>query len=46
MILYQRFTFDSASGKITSVTVEPEDRGLFDYVIHSRLRDSEITVPS
>ena len=46
MILYQRFAFDSATGMITSITVEPEDRGLFDYVIHSRLRDSEIAVPS
>lgn len=45
MILYQRFAFDSASGKILSITVEPEDAGLFDYVIHSRLKDSEVTAP-
>ena len=39
MILYQRFVFDGPSGMITSITVEPEDGGLFDYVIHSRLGD-------
>jgi ketosteroid isomerase-like protein len=45
MILHQRFAFDRATGKITSITVEPEDGGLFDYVIHSRLRDSEFIAP-
>ncbi len=37
MILRQRFEFDPASGKITSITVEPEDRGLFDYVVQTAL---------
>jgi len=44
MILVQRFTFDAPSGKIVSITVEPEDRGLFDYVVHTALSDN--TVPS
>jgi ketosteroid isomerase-like protein len=43
MILDQRCVFDSPSGKIISITVEPEDGGLFDYVIHSRLRDGKVT---
>jgi ketosteroid isomerase-like protein len=45
MILYQRFVFDSPSGKIVSITVEPEDGGLFDYVIHSGLGDGKVTLP-
>ena len=39
MILFQRFTFDAPSGKIVSITVEPENRGLFDYVVHTVLSD-------
>lgn len=35
MIVLQRFTFDAPSGKIVSITVQPEDRGLFDYVVHT-----------
>jgi len=43
MILRQRFTFDAPSGKIASITVEPEDRGLFDYVVHSAISDGKVS---
>jgi ketosteroid isomerase-like protein len=46
MILRQRFEFDPVSGKITSITVEPEDRGLFDYVVQTALTEGRVTVPS
>jgi ketosteroid isomerase-like protein len=42
MILRQRFEFDPASGKITSITVEPEDGGLFDYVVQTALSDGRV----
>jgi ketosteroid isomerase-like protein len=42
MVLHQRFTFDAPSGKITSITVEPEDRGLFDYVVRTALADGKV----
>ncbi|MCD6020727.1 MAG: hypothetical protein K0R20_437 [Actinomycetia bacterium] len=45
MILFQRFTFDAPSGKIVSITVEPEDRGLFDYVVHTALSDDRVAPP-
>ena len=45
MVLYQRFTFDAPSGKIVSITVEPEDRGLFDYLIHTVLSDDRAASP-
>ena len=45
MILRQRFTFD-ASGKIASITVEPEDRGLFDYVVHSAISEGKVSALS
>jgi ketosteroid isomerase-like protein len=45
MILFQRFTFDVPTGKIVSITVEPEDRGLFDYVVHSALSDGNVPSP-
>jgi ketosteroid isomerase-like protein len=45
MILFQRFTFDAPSGKVVSITVEPEDRGLFDYVVHSALSDDVVPSP-
>ncbi|HET6791359.1 MAG TPA: hypothetical protein VFI35_07205 [Actinomycetota bacterium] len=45
MVLYQRFTFDAPSGKIVSITVEPEDRGLFDYVVHAALSDDRAASP-
>jgi ketosteroid isomerase-like protein len=45
MILFQRFTFDAPSGKITSIMVEPEDRGLFDYVVHTALSDDRVASP-
>lgn len=37
MVLRQRFTFDGPGGKLASITVEPEDEGLFDYVVESAL---------
>ena len=43
MVLYQRFTFDAPSGKLASITVEPEDRGLFDYVVHTALWDGKVS---
>lgn len=43
MILFQRFIFEPATGKIASITVEPEDRGLFDYVVHTRLWDGKVS---
>lgn len=46
MILYQRFTFDAPSGKLASITVEPEDRGLFDYVVHTALWDGKVSTLS
>jgi ketosteroid isomerase-like protein len=47
MVLYQRFTFDAPSGKITSITVEPEDRGLFDYMVHAALANGKVpSLPS
>jgi ketosteroid isomerase-like protein len=46
MILYQRFVFDAPSGKITSITVEPEDNALFDHVVHTRLADGDGSSPS
>ena len=45
MVLFQRFTFDAPSGKIVSITVEPEDRGLFDYVVHAALSDDGTPTP-
>ena len=45
MVLFQRFTFDAPSGKIMSITVEPEDRGLFDYVAHTALSDDRVASP-
>jgi ketosteroid isomerase-like protein len=45
MVLFQRFTFDAPSGKIVSITVEPEDRGLFDYVVHTALSDDRVSSP-
>ena len=41
MVLRQRFTFDGKGGKLASITVEPEDEGLFDYVVRSALGNSE-----
>jgi ketosteroid isomerase-like protein len=41
MVLRQRFTFDGPGGKIVSITVEPEDEGLFDYVVQSALGNAE-----
>jgi ketosteroid isomerase-like protein len=41
MVLRQRFTFDSDVGKLASITVEPEDQGLFDYVLHTALGGAE-----
>jgi hypothetical protein len=46
MILRQRFDFDPASGKITSITVEPEDRGLFDYVVQTALSEGRVSALS
>jgi ketosteroid isomerase-like protein len=46
MILRQRFEFDPANGKITSITVEPEDRGLFDYVVQTALSEGRVSAPS
>lgn len=40
MVLLQRFTFDSRTGKLARITVEPEDAGLFDYVVHTALGDT------
>ena len=45
MSLFQRFTFDAPSGKIVSITVEPEDIGLFDYVVHTALSDGRVASP-
>ena len=39
MILLQRFTFDGPTGKLARITVEPEDAGLFDYVVQTALGD-------
>jgi ketosteroid isomerase-like protein len=41
MVLRQRFTFDGESGKLASITVEPEDEGLFDYVVRSALGNAK-----
>ena len=41
MILLQRFTFDGSTGKLARITVEPEDAGLFDYVVKTALGDSK-----
>jgi ketosteroid isomerase-like protein len=41
MVLRQRFTFDGKSGKLASITVEPEDEGLFDYVVRSALGNAK-----
>ena len=41
MVLRQHFTFDGPGGKLASITVEPEDEGLFDYVVQSALGDAE-----
>ncbi len=41
MILLQRFTFDGPDGKLARITVEPEDAGLFDYVVQSALGDTK-----
>jgi len=41
MVLRQRFTFDRSVGKLASITVEPEDQGLFDYVLHTSLGNAE-----
>ena len=46
MILRQRFEFDVASGKITSITVEPEDPGLFDYVVQTALAEGRVSARS
>jgi ketosteroid isomerase-like protein len=46
MVLYQRFTFDAASKKITSITVEPEDPGLFDYVVQTAISEGRVSVLS
>jgi hypothetical protein len=40
MVLLQRLTFDSQTGKLARITVEPEDAGLFDYVVHTALGDT------
>lgn len=45
MVLFQRFTFNAPSGKIVSITVEPEDRGLFDYVVHTALSEDTVASP-
>ena len=45
MILVQRLTFDAPSGRIVSITVEPEDRGLFDYLVHTTLSDDTFSSP-
>lgn len=45
MVLFQRFTFDAPSGKIVAITVQPEDRGLFDYVVHTALSDDRVSSP-
>lgn len=41
MVLRQRFTFDGRGGKLASITVEPEDEGLFDYVVQSALGNAK-----
>jgi ketosteroid isomerase-like protein len=41
MVLRQRFTFDGKGGKLASITVEPEDEGLFDYVVRSALGNAK-----
>lgn len=41
MVLLQRFTFDGKSSKLASITVEPEDEGLFDYVVQSALGSAQ-----
>jgi hypothetical protein len=41
MVLRQRFTFDGKGGKLASITVEPEDEGLFDYVVRSALGNGQ-----
>ncbi len=40
MVLLQRFTFDGPTGKLARITVEPEDAGLFDYVVQTALGDT------
>jgi len=40
MTLRVRARFDE-QGKIESLTVEPDDLGLFDHVLNAALRDSE-----
>jgi len=45
MVLFQRFTFNAPSGKIVSIMVEPEDRGLFDYVVHTALSEDTVASP-
>ena len=45
MVFFQRFMFDAPSGKIVSITVEPEDSGLFDYVVHTALSDDTVASP-
>lgn len=40
-LLRQRFTFDGPGGKLASITVEPEDEGLFDYVVQSALGNAK-----
>jgi hypothetical protein len=41
MVLRQRFTFDGKGGKLASITVEPEDEGLFDHVVRSALGNAK-----
>lgn len=41
MILLQRFNFDGPTGKLARITVEPEDAGLFDYVVQTALGDTK-----
>ena len=41
MVLRQRFTFEGKGGKLASITVEPEDEGLFDYVVQSALGNAK-----
>jgi ketosteroid isomerase-like protein len=46
MVLHQRFTFDAPTGKIAAITVEPQDRGLFDYVVHTAISDGKVSALS
>lgn len=41
MVLRQRITFDGRTGKLARITVEPQDAGLFDYVVHTALGSGE-----